>query len=497
MKVAFPILISFLLFNTFCASAQSVDDMLRAAKKEHDRLLELSAGFKEEVRKQWMEYLNRPWTPVEAEPPLQRPLEDNPDLMMIPLESYDYNVGETFEVPSSVLVMDKGLYAENYFAEFPVYEEKSDVSSQVNIPLNGFEILVRYPVDGKINLEGNSEADVASALADMSQLPLSNTLRDLSRARELLSLSDWSFVKMVDKLSAVVCKSKSSPEAVLLQAYILNAFGFNMCIGRADDGCICKLIETDAYLYDFASFRHGGLIFYHLDGNMDEVKMVDMIDLPSDSRRPMRMRMNPDERFHMNASREMKFAPERYPNLFMAVSTDLSRMDFYADYPMYYTEGGPLSAYYHYAMMPMSEEVRDAVYPLLRRAVAGRSELEAVNILLNLVQTAFPYARDVETWGVERYFFPDELWRYGEGDCEDKSILFSRLVRDVLGLPVALVYWPGHLSCAVCFTDEVKGAYFHVGKERYVSCDPTYENAYAGAVMNDYKIKKAELILLP
>jgi hypothetical protein len=141
--------------------------MLRAAKKEHDRLLELSAGFKEDVRKQWMEYLNRPWTPVEAEPPLQRPLEDNPDLMMIPLESYDYNVGETFEVPSSVLVMDKGLYAEIYFTEFPVYEEKSDVSSQVNIPLNGFEILVRYPVDGKINLEGNSDADVASALADM------------------------------------------------------------------------------------------------------------------------------------------------------------------------------------------------------------------------------------------------------------------------------------------------------------------------------------------
>ena len=66
---------------------------------------------------------------------------------------------------------------------------------------------------------------------------------------------------------------------------------------------------------------------------MDEVKVVDMIDLPSDSRRPMRMRMNPDERFHMNASKEKKFAPERYPNLFMAVSTDLSRMDFYADYP--------------------------------------------------------------------------------------------------------------------------------------------------------------------
>ena len=92
----------------------------------------------------------------------------------------------------------------------------------------------------------------------------------------------------------------------------------------------------------------------------------------------------------------------------------------------------------------------------MRKAVAGRTELEAVNILLNLVQTAFPYAKDVDAWGMERYFFADELWRYGDGDCEDKSILFSHLVRDILGLPVAL-----------------------------------------GAVMNDFKAQNAELILMP
>ena len=98
---------------------------------------------------------------------------------------------------------------------------------------------------------------------------------------------------------------------------------------------------------------------------------------------------------------------------------------------------------------------------------------------------------------MERYFYADELWHSGEGDCEDKSILFSHLVRDLLNLPVALVYWKGHLSCAVLFSEYVKGAYFSVGGQKYVSCDPTYENAYAGAIMDDYKTQRAELILLP
>lgn len=37
--------------------------------------------------------------------------------------------------------------------------------------------------------------------------------------------------------------------------------------------------------------------------------------------------------------------------------------------------------------------------------------------------------------------------------------LFTRLVCDLLGLKVTLVYYPGHLPLAVCFTEKVKGDY--------------------------------------
>lgn len=498
MRPRIFLMIIFFLLAPFCVSAQSVDEMLEAAKNERTRLLGLSEEYRNETRRLWMEYLSRPWTPVEADEPLQRPLEDDPDMPVMLLEAYDYDVGETFEIPSDVLEIGKEMYSDGYFDDFPVFKETVEGDGQVSVRLNGFELVVRCPDEGMVSLKGTTEKEVAAALDRIMDCSYQNTLRDLSRAREILSLSDWSFVKLVERFSDKICGSGSLSESVLLQAYILNQFGFHLCLGRSDEGRLYKLMAVDADLYDYVSYGYEGERFYLLDDDrLDGNVRLTVISLPSGAKRPMHMRMNPDEKFHMDASKEMKFAPSRYPNLFMAVSTDLSRMEFYGDYPMFYTEGEPLTTYFHHAMMPVSDDVKENVYAVLKQAVAGRSELEAVNILLNVVQTSFPYLKDKDVWGRERYFFPDELWCYGGGDCEDKSILFSRLVRDILKMPVALVYWPGHLSCAVRFTDDVKGAYFNVGSERFVSCDPTYENAYVGAVMNNYRSQYAELILLP
>ena len=34
-------------------------------------------------------------------------------------------------------------------------------------------------------------------------------------------------------------------------------------------------------------------------------------------------------------------------------------------------------------------------------------------------------------------------------NCEDRAILFTRIVRDLLGLKCILIYYPGHLASAV------------------------------------------------
>ena len=103
--------------------------------------------------------------------------------------------------------------------------------------------------------------------------------------------------------------------------------------------------------------------------------------------------------------------------------------------------------------------------------------MEAVGILLDFVQTAFEYQTDEQQFGKERPLFGDEILFYPYCDCEDRSILFSVLVRELVGLDVVLLNYPEHLATTVRFDDDVKGDYIMIDGKRYVVCDPTYIGA--------------------
>ena len=149
-----------------------------------------------------------------------------------------------------------------------------------------------------------------------------------------------------------------------------------------------------------------------------------------------------------------------------------------------------------YANVPASHNIRETVYPTLRQAIVGKSEHQAVNMLLNFVQTAFVYEYDEEVWGTDRSFFADESLYYPYCDCEDRSILFSRLVRDLMGLDVVLIYYPGHLATAVKFSSDVTGDYITYQGDRYTVCDPTYINAPVGMTMPDMDNASAFVVVL-
>lgn len=149
-----------------------------------------------------------------------------------------------------------------------------------------------------------------------------------------------------------------------------------------------------------------------------------------------------------------------------------------------------------YANTPLSQQAKKSLYPALRNTLNGKSQLDAVNRLLNFVQTAFVYEYDDKVWGGDRAFFADETLYYPYCDCEDRSILFSRLVRDLLGLKVVLIYYPGHLATAVHFTEGITGDYIAMNGKRYIICDPTYIGAPVGATMPEMDNAKAKVILL-
>ena len=164
----------------------------------------------------------------------------------------------------------------------------------------------------------------------------------------------------------------------------------------------------------------------------------------------------------------------------VTTTVDHHLIDFYQSYPL-------TDAWASYVRSSLSDELKNTLYPALRKHISGKSRAEATDILLDYVQYAFDYMVDQEQFGYERPLFGDESYFYPYNDCEDRSILFAILVRELLQLDVVLLHYPGHLATAVHFPSNVKGDYVMLDGRRYTVCDPTYIGASIGQTMPQYE----------
>ena len=179
-----------------------------------------------------------------------------------------------------------------------------------------------------------------------------------------------------------------------------------------------------------------------------------------------------------------------------SVCVNKNLIDFFNTYPQACFNGNQTTRWAAYANTPIEQSVKDMLYPPLRKTISSMNEHDAVGILLNWVQTAFEYGYDDQIWGGDRAFFAQETLYYPYCDCEDRAILFSHLVRDLLGLDVVLLYYPGHLATAVAFNTDVNGDYLTWQNRKYVVCDPTYINAGVGRTMPGMNNQQAQVIAL-
>ncbi len=126
-------------------------------------------------------------------------------------------------------------------------------------------------------------------------------------------------------------------------------------------------------------------------------------------------------------------------------------MDFYASLPL--TDA---SVYFNSAIdLHTKEALKLALTPYFK----GMSPVQSAAFLLSFVQNAFEYQTDQEQFGREKFLFPDELFKYSASDCEDRSVLFAWLSRNLLDLKVLGLAFEGHMATAICL-EGVEGAGF-------------------------------------
>jgi hypothetical protein len=170
----------------------------------------------------------------------------------------------------------------------------------------------------------------------------------------------------------------------------------------------------------------------------------------------------------------------------ISVPISTARIELMRQYPT--TEKGP----FHRAEIPAP--ICNTLLPLLARQISAMSQLDAAEYLLGLVQRGFEFTSDSELFGRHKQMTVEESLFYGRNNCKDRTLIYSWLVDELLGLRTVLIDYQidpqvekvGHVACGVEFTCNVSGTSITHCGHRYVICDPSYIDAPVGYPMPRY-----------
>ncbi|TSA29452.1 MAG: hypothetical protein D4R67_01960 [Bacteroidetes bacterium] len=299
-----------------------------------------------------------------------------------------------------------------------------------------------------------------------------------------LKLNDWGTFNLVRQASAQIAKTRN--EQKLLTWYILMKNGFNVKSGY-NSSTVFLLVETATRIFNVPYVTISGIRYYIISFPPDEEPMSGLQSYTAN---------------YPGESHPVSFAVQEYPhlatNLFtkpltwngkkLPVRLNRSLIDYLNTYP-----NCELQIYFQ---APLSPDARSSMDNIVVPVLEGKSRNEQVQILLDLVQRGIPYRQDLEQFGEENYLFADETLYYPYADCEDRAVLFARLVKQYTGLEVVGLDYPDHVSTAVHFDDPIAGDFILVNNQRYYICDPTYIGAKPGMAMECMRNEKPDVILV-
>lgn len=318
--------------------------------------------------------------------------------------------------------------------------------------------------------------NIQRQFTDLASSDFPPTIEHLNRIRRELSLNDWAYVQLVLEFSDQV--TVSANDRKLVSWFLLLKSGLDARVAY-DPNELYLLVAVKQKLYDIAYIKYGDQKYY----SVTREKRLPLQLFSYDGQYPKRL-----EASDVALVREINSKPEQETREFkfnfggknyrLALPYNRHTIDFLATYPQMDID--------QYFRAPLDTATSRALLAQLRPIVEGMTETDAVNLLLKFVQTAFRYETDQQQFGEENYMFMEETIYYPASDCEDRSILFAWLVKNLLGLQVVGLDFPGHIATAVALARPV-GATVDFRGKRYTIADPTYINARVGMKMPQFK----------
>ena len=486
----FYAVVSFSLLTAFSASFAQQNDFEKFVAERNQKFAKFESearqryeDFRNKANADFADFMQRKWAAVKTQPAIPAPSIPEPPVPVI--KDPDDNAPiQTESLPIANINPLEPLLPQPE-PPIPIIEPSLRQSPTVSFQFYNTPCKVRLAGSQRFSLPNVNEETVANVWRSMGSDQMDETLLDCLVLRNNLLLGDWGYIALVRILSESFF-GKPCSEAVLLQMYLLTHSGYKVRLARVENQLVLLAAFSETF-YEYSFIAQGSDRFYILDTHAPHSGYY-MFDyaFPNEMMPSLQQENLPVLMYQPTKSRT--FTSFKYPAVKISLSPNRNLIDFFNDYPL-------ISQWQYYVSASLSDEIKEVLYPMLQTQLAGKTQKESVSILLDFVQTAFEYKTDDEQFGYERPLFGDETFFYPYSDCEDRAILFSILVRELVGLDVVLLLYPEHLATAVKFTEAMPtGSYFPLEDGSYVICDPTYIHAGVGECMPQFRGMGATII---
>jgi hypothetical protein len=446
----------------------SFEDFKRTQNKAYVKFKDpRDNGFNKYLQSQWQEY-EAYITPVMFSKPKPRsisPLTQKPSPKVGPL----------------VLVnLPKQMKTKE-----PQTAKKSKVMYDIALPFFGFEL--GFTKDRKImeyKFYPHTQAGVASLFSALASSDYEGVLHTLKSYQKQLHLNDWAMYLLVERLAKEVYTGRD--EAVIYEWFLLTKLGYDVKIALSGSD-VYLLHYVKEIVYGVPRYKFGQRYYYILSTfDKSAVKKIytykqkypraekaldfSLVTLP-----------------HFINERIQRQRSFTYENSVYTITYTQNKnlVDFMGTYPQVDY------AIYFNAKMDMQTFKEIAIQ--IKEYCDERKMADALNFVLHFVQKAFEYKRDDAQFGTQKVMFADETLFYDASDCEDRAILYAKLVQKLFGVGVVGVKYSDHLTTALSIP--MQGESIFVGSRRYVIADPTYINANIGEAIPKYRSLKPQKLI--
>jgi len=304
---------------------------------------------------------------------------------------------------------------------------------------------------------------------------LNKIARELAILTDIKKMNDWGYLFLLDQVAGQIYRNDN--ERVLFTWISLMRNGYDARIAYDADQ-IYLLANFEQNLYNTKYVKINGRQYYLIP--LGDQQIIGNGFTSYDTHYPSAIKKLDLE---MDQLPVLANNPTMRALVYQAdtlnIRLNLNLMQYLGRYPQC-----DLPVYFN---TPLSPAIVTKIKSDLQKAMSGKTVQEKVETLLHFVQESFPYKNDFEQFGNENYLFPDESLYYPAIDCEDRSVLFAKLVKEYTGLACIGLDYPEHVAVAVALPGYGTGDFVLYDEKRYYICDPTYIGASCGEAMPEYK----------